>query len=713
MSAASPEPARRGPASLRDSLELVLPALPAELVSAEAIPWLRAVASVLPPVHRAGFECRLADTEDEVDLQQGIFASDAEPARLARFLAEAGPANDAWAGVHRVAERWSAPDDPLHGAIDELWLELDAAPGGGHAALALSDARPSVFAVLERADVDSLPIARSLVQMLVNGEESAALDRALTRCSHACPESARVSHVGVMLGRSLPAMRVHIRGVPLRELTGYLARVDWGGEPGEIASLAQALLDYGDWVVVCLDILVDQIVRVGVECFFAEKRGLDPRWRPLLERLIDLGLSSAAKADALLRWPATFTPLDSPGRWPENLIAQSLTEPEDTLGAFDRRLSHVKLTFVPEQPVTAKAYFGYGHVWMRAHPATEAMTAPTRRAATTVDDAAEAAVDWLLAARHQSGWWRDFAATPAVGFSDEWVTGYVGDALARVALPRARDAAMDALELLLTRRLGGDGWGFNVQLPVDGDATTWALRLAQSLGSPELERFAAARRALSELTTPDGGVTSYPASAAPEVDRTVLVGGSYDGWTNAHLCITAPAARLGLDASTATYLRASQNRDGSWSSYWWPDDEYATAWAVEALARSAEDDPAVAAAVAWCVGRIADDGAVRSAADGPPAAFPTALALYAMRIGGSRARHDGWVAAAERAERWLLEHQLQDGSWGPSARMRVPAPSVHDPSASPEEILRDVGDSGVWTTATVVVALSAAQSSRR
>ena len=42
----------------------------------------------------------------------------------------------------------------------------------------------------------------------------------------------------------------------------------------------------------------------------------------------------------------------------------------------------------------------------------------------------------------------------------------------------------------------------------------------------------------------------------------VLVGGSYDGWTNAHLCITAPAARLGLDAWTTTYLRASQNRDG-------------------------------------------------------------------------------------------------------------------------------------------------------
>ena len=46
---------------------------------------------------------------------------------------------------------------------------------------------------------------------------------------------------------------------------------------------------------------------------------------------------------------------------------------------FDRRLSHVKLTFVPGQPVTAKAYFGYGHVWMRAQPAAEAVARPALR----------------------------------------------------------------------------------------------------------------------------------------------------------------------------------------------------------------------------------------------------------------------------------------------------------------------------------------------
>ena len=275
----------------------------------------------------------------------------------------------------------------------------------------------------------------------------------------------------------------------------------------------------------------------------------------------------------------------------------------------------------------------------RAPTNRDAIPRPARRRAATAVAAVDAAVDWLLAARHQSGWWRDFAATPAVGFSDEWVTAYVGDALAGMSVARAHSAANDALELLLTRRGDRDGWGFNVQLPADGDATTWALRLAQLLGSTRLERLEAGRRALSESTTRDGGVTSYLASAAPEVDRIMLVGGSYHGWINAHLCITAPAARLGLDPSTARYLRESQNNDGSWSSYWWPDDEYATAWGVEALAaisrgRSRRHRRGRRGAPA----RVGDDGAVRSRADGQPAVFPTALAVRDARRQDTRRR---------------------------------------------------------------------------
>jgi hypothetical protein len=188
------------------------------------------------------------------------------------------------------------------------------------------------------------------------------------------------------------------------------------------------------------------------------------------------------------------------------------------------------------------------------------------------------------------------------------------------------------------------------------------------------------------------------------------IGGSYDGYRAPHTCITAAAAVLGLGDTTLSYLRGIQNTDGSWSSYWWQDDEYATAWAVEALASSTTHRSAVAAAVAWGAHRVSWDGAVRTEADGEPSAFATALALYAIRT--TRAGDDSGPAA-ERALRWLLEHQLENGSWEPSARLRVPAPSVHHPWESPELIMHYNRDCGVWTTATVILALAATGSSRR
>jgi hypothetical protein len=366
---ASSESAQHRQPSLGDSLELMRSSVPTELVGPEAWPWLASVAAVLPPLHHAGFECRLGATETAVDLQQVIFAIDGEPHRLARFLAQAESTNEAWARVQELAERWSAPDDPLHGGIDEIWLELDAPLGVEGGALALGDARPSVFGVFERAEIEALPIASELLGVLVSDTELPALEATVRRVSLTCPRPARISHIGVMLGRSPPGLRVHVRHLPLQEIDGFLAGVGWRGDRAELVSLATALLDHGDWLVVCLDVLGDQVLRVGLECFFTRKHGLDPRWPGLLEHLTALGLSSAEKAGALLTWPGTLTPLNSSRPWPDDLIAQSLTQPEDSLSLIDRRLSHVKLTFAPGHAVSAKAYFWYVHAFARGAPA--------------------------------------------------------------------------------------------------------------------------------------------------------------------------------------------------------------------------------------------------------------------------------------------------------------------------------------------------------
>src|SRR5581483_8849805 len=77
---------------------------------------------------------------------------------------------------------------------------------------------------------------------------------------------------------------------------------------------------------------------------------------------------------------------------------------------------------------------------------------------------------------------------------------------------------------------------------------------------------------------------------------------SHAGWCAAHTCVTAAAATLGIAPTMGSYLCSTQTAGGSWAGYWWDDDEYATAWAVEALSAPAANAASVRAAVSWCCG---------------------------------------------------------------------------------------------------------------
>jgi len=696
--------------------------MPPALIDADARRSLAAVAAALPPFHQAGFECRLEAGDDDVDLQQGFPLRGQALGPLVRFLAAAPDRGPSWDAVHRLAAAHLKAGAQT--GLAEIWLEPDVVGDSGDSELDLEDLGPSVFAVFDPLDADaSLNLAVDTVRTLLPGRAATDAETVLRRCAAACDTPARISHVGVMLGRGLPALRVHLSAIPLHELDAHVQRLGWPGDREQLCSLAATLLDHGDELVLCLDVLDGRVMRIGLECFFFQKQGLDPRWPPLLARLVELGLSSEPKVQALLTWPGAISPLDIPAQWPDDLIVQALSHDVDMLGIVERRLSHIKLTCTPGLAPSAKAYFGYGHVRMSARPAADPPSRPVPPApATTVAGAIDAATERLLDARNQGGLWRDFfdRGRPrdidrrVTGYaSDEWVSAYIATALAGMPRVDARTAARHALGRLLARRGGArPGWGYHALLPADADTTAWVLRLAEALDGGHHERLEAARSFVADLTDPDGAVHTYSEDAAGHLAEFLAMPGSYAGWCAAHTCVTAAVAALEPDGASARHLLAVQDADGSWSGHWWDDDEYTTARAIEALARTAGAADAVTRGVAWCAGRIGDDGAVRSQAHGGPSPFATALALHGIRAGVG-ADDDEASAAALRAERWLCRHQLSDGSWEPSARLRVPAPAARDPFELPEQTLTYVDDDGLFTTATVLAALSGAAGTRK
>jgi hypothetical protein len=705
-------------------MALALPAFPAGIADSLTIDRFRDVARRLPPVHRAGFECRLGETDPRVDLQLGVAAATAEPAALAAYLAAGGPEPGTplrvpWERVQALSDAWGRSSSPLHAGLREVWLEFDDQD------MRAGDLTPSVFALLAPGGEDpgaSAKLAEAVLTLLLGGDVASPLRRPLARIGRACPEGAHVSHVGVMLAREFRGVRIHVSRLPLRFFPQYLGRVGWTGCPSEAQRLARDLLEFVDQVVLCLEVGAEIQPQLGLECLFDRRQGIDPRWPKLLDHLVERGLCAPRKRAALLRWPGRVEAPHADVPWPDNLIAESLLQPPDRFGVVDRRLSHVKVSYGPAHPPSAKAYFGYLHAWLRPaskhlRAAVSASAAPT----STLDAGGPrladlhagvgVAIRFLLRARNQAGWWRDFYPLDRQGnpgrhetskTSDEWVTAYVGAALAGTPAVDARRAARQAWDLLLGRRGRTDGWGYNRFYPADADSSTWALRLAAALGLGETQRASAARRFVERHMRSNGGITCYRAEDGP-VASTAAGAGSRDGWCTVHTCITAAAAALDPFEGPLRYILGTQRGDGSWTGYWWEDDAYTTARAVEALARqkSAEFQAAAHRGARWAAERLD----ATSARDGKDSAFASALCVLAM----TALRDTVDRPALDRAVGWLLARQRADGSFPPSAQLRIPPPSDVDPLARPEETVLYLDCDALFTTATVVTALVAAR----
>ncbi|MFB7598160.1 hypothetical protein [Streptomyces sp. NPDC056160] len=332
----------------------------------------------------------------------------------------------------------------------------------------------------------------------------------------------------------------------------------------------------------------------------------------------------------------------------------------------------------------------------------------------SVRQALGAATEFLRSARDENGWWNDYEVR---GPGQFWATAFVGACLAELPDGPGRAAAAGSWQLLRRSRGPSDGWGYCPRVPGDADITSWVLRLAEALGEDTGPRADEGYRFVAAHLQPDDGISSYlPQIAQPFLER---VAPRWDAWYASHPCVTAAAAglrRLPIRERLLDRLRRIQRPDGAWPAYWWPDREYPTALAVEALTADRADPPGPSArhGARWAAARIGPDGAVRTAQEPAGSAFATAFALRAAVAAAAEPTAD----AARRAVAYLTDSQRADGSWRPTAWCRVPGPLERDPDARQhwERGRRGKAALGslvldgnaLYTTASVVAALARA-----
>lgn len=235
------------------------------------------------------------------------------------------------------------------------------------------------------------------------------------------------------------------------------------------------------------------------------------------------------------------------------------------------------------------------------------------------------------------------------------------------------------------------GWAFEFQNEhyPDMDDTAQVL-LALSLGRIRNRR---GLHWLASMQSPDGGWAAFDIGDGPDFldrlpfadhiamrDRTCP---DITGRCLEALCKAAPGWYPTHVRRAESYLRRTQETDGSWYGRWGVNYLYGTCFALRGLREAglARTDPAVLNARAWVLSKQNADGGwgetpesyVRPELRGSGRSTPsqTAWALMALIVAGGRGDD-----ATKRGLRFLLDRQTPEGTWEETASTGCGFPGV-------------------------------------
>lgn len=354
---------------LAEVVDLVLPYLPDGLVGIKSSARIRTAVDRVPAelVARFALECRLDTGADDADV---LFSADSETGGM-QMLAGRHPLvkrppsvadSERWAPIVRLCQR-RQPGFLLHRATREVWVDLtrhdEPSFAFGLRLAGLPEAPKRPVEVLIRAlelgfdalrdeplQPPALPSLRALVRRL--------------------PESARVDSAGVMAGFP-DGVRLWLTRLGPDALVDLVGATRDGNEAKRMREVLDDIAAPAASMRTRLDVNEGVGRSVGLVCA-ADLDGspaqVATRWRPLLDRLVDAGLCSEDKREALLAGWGLLRESQSE-HWPEHLKALSMMFGEDTESVLRWRLQHVTIECDRGEPVCATAHVGVWHGWSR------------------------------------------------------------------------------------------------------------------------------------------------------------------------------------------------------------------------------------------------------------------------------------------------------------------------------------------------------------
>lgn len=290
-------------------------------------------------------------------------------------------------------------------------------------------------------------------------------------------------------------------------------------------------------------------------------------------------------------------------------------------------------------------------------------------------------LNYILARQAEDGSWTEWALPP--GNSSTWTTAYVGFKLRSLPSELASLAAspIQAAARWLGEHAFADwGWGYNEIVDSDADSTSYAILFLASAGQPATD---ASYTVLQNLQSADGGFATY---------RPL---GEANSWNVSHPDVT-PIALLALLSHPAPdrnaiqrgieYILRQKTSLGVWNSFWWASYLYGTEACLSLLNATGIKlkTPVILTQIK------------------PFSPFEIALLTSSLLL---LEDNDSHVLIQDFTDK-LIHQQQPDGSWKTEPTLRITRRDCYEPwaSADPGPLYEEYAR--LFTTATVLHALT-------
>ncbi|MBW4428468.1 MAG: hypothetical protein KME50_29585 [Nostoc desertorum CM1-VF14] len=339
--------------TLDDYLKVVIPHLRSELVSPEALSHIRSLAKILPPLSLSTLECRLGTEQSRVDFEVNLL-----PTTLT--LPKSFLIHPTWQAFQQIYREWTDSQSFLHQRIKSIWLEFDVDGPPLHVPV------PCIFFTLNQT-VNQTDELIEMVSRLLNHPISSRFESNLRLSIDSLPSKACIRYIGAMLSRSDQSVRLVIDNIAPKQLPDYLVKIGWTHSINTLQTLISNLENCVDSIGLNCDVGETVLPTIGLECHLECKSPkYEPRWQLFLDYLVDIGLCTPAKRNAILAWSGFCQKASQPEIWPQNLAWGNTFLGTRAFSTFTRNISHIKIVYQPDISIEAKVYLAILHNWVDA-----------------------------------------------------------------------------------------------------------------------------------------------------------------------------------------------------------------------------------------------------------------------------------------------------------------------------------------------------------